>query len=93
MDQEAIFQAGDDLVHLHWVSGMLDHNTLPQHFRGRGMVWTLHDMNPFTGAAITVRTVGATLMHAPPVQCFPICPSPDNPYNSNSSGLGNWAGI
>src|SRR5438876_4759694 len=39
-----------DLYNLHWVAGFLDHRT----FFGRGprgipLVWTLHDMNPFTG--------------------------------------------
>lgn len=37
-----------DLVHLHWVSGFLDWRTF---FSGvdRPWVWTLHDMNTFTG--------------------------------------------
>lgn len=39
-----------DVLHLHWVSGMLDYSKffkrLPQ---GRPIVWTLHDMHAFTG--------------------------------------------
>jgi len=39
-----------DILHLHWVSGMLDYSKfferLPQ---DRPIVWTLHDMHPFTG--------------------------------------------
>ena len=37
-----------DLYHLHWVSGFLD---LPSFFEklDKPVVWTLHDMNPFTG--------------------------------------------
>lgn len=39
-----------DILHLHWVAGMLDYSQfferLPQ---DRPIVWTLHDMHPFTG--------------------------------------------
>lgn len=39
-----------DVVHLHWISGFLD---FPSFFAGipdgTPVVWTLHDMNPFTG--------------------------------------------
>jgi glycosyltransferase involved in cell wall biosynthesis len=39
-----------DLVHLHWVAGFVDHRaflgSLPP---GLPVVWTLHDMNAFTG--------------------------------------------
>ncbi len=39
-----------DVIHLHWVRGFLDHEAF---FAGRprnaALVWTLHDMNPFTG--------------------------------------------
>ena len=38
------------VAHLHWVAGLIDHPTffgsLPQ---GHPVVWTLRDMNPFTG--------------------------------------------
>ena len=43
-------QQGDDLVHLHWTPGVLSLETINQLARsGRGCVWTLHDMWPFTG--------------------------------------------
>ena len=39
-----------DLIHLHWVAGFVDYGTffrlLP---KSTPLVWTLHDMNPFTG--------------------------------------------
>lgn len=39
-----------DLLHLHWVAGFVDYRRffgkLPE---GVPVVWTLHDMNPFTG--------------------------------------------
>jgi glycosyltransferase involved in cell wall biosynthesis len=38
-----------DVVHLHWVAGFVDHRTFFQQNRHRKFVWTLHDMNPFTG--------------------------------------------
>lgn len=41
--------AGADIIHLHWVAGILDYNKMVQALRGKHIVWTLHDMNPFTG--------------------------------------------
>jgi glycosyltransferase involved in cell wall biosynthesis len=39
-----------DIVNLHWISGFIDYrsffSSLPEQTR---IVWTLHDMNPFTG--------------------------------------------
>lgn len=40
-----------DIYHLHWITNFLD---VPELFkvlnkRGKPVVWTLHDMNPFTG--------------------------------------------
>jgi glycosyltransferase involved in cell wall biosynthesis len=37
-----------DIVNLHWISGLID---IPTFFRNMPLpvVWTLHDMNPFTG--------------------------------------------
>jgi tetratricopeptide (TPR) repeat protein/glycosyltransferase involved in cell wall biosynthesis len=34
---------------LHWVAGALDYPNAPLALRGKKIVWTLHDMNPFTG--------------------------------------------
>jgi glycosyltransferase involved in cell wall biosynthesis len=39
-----------DLYNLHWVAGLLDYRTFFDRLpRGIPLVWTLHDMNPFTG--------------------------------------------
>ena len=39
-----------DLVNLHWVAGFVDyHGFFTQLSRSIPIVWTLHDMNPFTG--------------------------------------------
>ncbi len=38
-----------DIIHWHWVAGMLDYARAPQVFKGKRLIWTLHDMNPFTG--------------------------------------------
>ena len=38
-----------DIVHFHWVSGMVNHSELNRMLNGKPAVWTLHDMNPFTG--------------------------------------------
>jgi glycosyltransferase involved in cell wall biosynthesis len=39
-----------DVIHLHWVAGFLDYQDFFSHVpTDRPIVWTLHDMNPFTG--------------------------------------------
>jgi glycosyltransferase involved in cell wall biosynthesis len=43
-------QMSDDIVHLHWTPGVLSNKTISLLAKnGRGCVWTLHDMWPFTG--------------------------------------------
>jgi glycosyltransferase involved in cell wall biosynthesis len=43
--------AGCDLVHLHWVSQIIDyHSFFASVPRAMPIVWTLHDMQPITGA-------------------------------------------
>ncbi|GHS93364.1 hypothetical protein FACS1894139_02900 [Planctomycetales bacterium] len=37
------------LVHLHWVAGLVGFPQAREVFAGKKLVWTLHDMNPFTG--------------------------------------------
>ena len=38
------------IIHLHWVSGLMDHKRVRSLLdSGRKVVWTLHDMAPFTG--------------------------------------------
>ena len=36
-----------DIIHLHWVSGFFDYSFFNKNTKP--VVWTLHDMNPFTG--------------------------------------------
>lgn len=38
-----------DIIHMHWVTGMLDFENIQQIVGDRPVIWTLHDMNPFTG--------------------------------------------
>jgi glycosyltransferase involved in cell wall biosynthesis len=39
-----------DIINLHWISGFIDYNSFFRQFSNRiPIVWTLHDMNPFTG--------------------------------------------
>jgi glycosyltransferase involved in cell wall biosynthesis len=40
---------GADVVHLHWVSGVLDFGKMAQVLGDTPVVWTLADMNAFTG--------------------------------------------
>jgi glycosyltransferase involved in cell wall biosynthesis len=37
-----------DVINLHWVAGFVDYSLLPK-LAQKPIVWTLHDMNPFTG--------------------------------------------
>jgi glycosyltransferase involved in cell wall biosynthesis len=37
------------VIHLHWVTGFVDHGAFFERNAHRKFVWTLHDMNPFTG--------------------------------------------
>lgn len=41
--------AQSDIVHFHWVVGMLDFPHMEEIIGDRPVIWTLHDMNPFTG--------------------------------------------
>jgi glycosyltransferase involved in cell wall biosynthesis len=38
-----------DILHLHWIAYFVDQKSFFMSVRGRPIVWTLHDMNPFTG--------------------------------------------
>lgn len=37
-----------DIIHLHWVAGMIDYSSFFRNNK-KPVVWTLHDMNPFKG--------------------------------------------
>jgi glycosyltransferase involved in cell wall biosynthesis len=47
MPEDVIARA--DIVHLHWAQGVLFSPRLFMQLCGKKIVWTLHDMNPFTG--------------------------------------------
>ncbi len=38
-----------DIIHLHWVAGMVNYMEFFPKVTDKHIVWTLHDMNPFTG--------------------------------------------
>lgn len=38
-----------DIINLHWVAGTVDWSSAPLGIGGKTIIWTLHDMNPFTG--------------------------------------------
>ena len=38
-----------DILHLHWIANFLALPSSPAVLKGRPIVWTLHDMRPFTG--------------------------------------------
>lgn len=38
-----------DIVHLHWIAGLVDYEEMAIALSGKKIVWTPHDMNPFTG--------------------------------------------
>jgi glycosyltransferase involved in cell wall biosynthesis len=40
----------ESIIHLHWMPGVMNHQSVRTLLdSGRKVVWTLHDMNPFTG--------------------------------------------
>jgi glycosyltransferase involved in cell wall biosynthesis len=39
-----------DVIHIHWPNGFIDLEWLASRTRNKTVVWTLHDMNAFTGA-------------------------------------------
>ncbi|MBP5232738.1 MAG: hypothetical protein J6333_04970 [Planctomycetes bacterium] len=52
-DLDLVKNAG--LVNLHWCAGMLPWPAAGANLRGKPLVWTLHDKNPFTGGCHCVR--------------------------------------
>ena len=48
VDRHDLFKWAD-IIHLHWVPGMLDYAKPLSNVGRKAIVWTLHDMNPFTG--------------------------------------------
>lgn len=48
MEQHPLVKAAD-IIHLHWVCKNLNYPTFFRTVMGKPIVWTLHDMAPFTG--------------------------------------------
>lgn len=38
-----------DIIHLHWVAYFLDYQNFFGKLKNKKIIWTMHDMNPFTG--------------------------------------------
>ena len=38
-----------DIINMHWVAGIVDYPKMADAFGNKQIVWTLHDMNAFTG--------------------------------------------
>lgn len=38
-----------DIIHMHWIVGMLDYDNIDIAIGNKPVIWTLADMNPFTG--------------------------------------------
>jgi glycosyltransferase involved in cell wall biosynthesis len=49
MKQLKSFLDDADILHFHWVAGMLNYGGLPAAIGDKPIVWTTADMNPFTG--------------------------------------------
>lgn len=44
------FVKESDIIHLHWVANFFDYGSLKnENLKNKKIVWTLHDMQPFTG--------------------------------------------
>ncbi len=43
------FLDDSDILHFHWISGFCEPSLSVDFLRGKKIVWTLHDMNAFTG--------------------------------------------
>jgi glycosyltransferase involved in cell wall biosynthesis len=53
-----------DILHLHWVAKFVDYEMfLPGAAKSAPLVWTLHDMNPFTGGCHYDESCGRHLLH------------------------------
>lgn len=51
IDISSKFNAFDesDILHLHWISNFIPYELFFRRYTEKKFVWTLHDMNPFTG--------------------------------------------
>ena len=71
-----------DIINVHWVAGLFDSTIMPQLLRGKKVVWTLHDMNPFTGGC---HYAGECIRYR---DCCGVCPqlASDDPEDLSFSG-------
>ena len=70
-----------DILNLHWVAGLFDSSVMPRILVGKKVVWTLHDMNPFTGGC---HYAGDCLKYCGNCGACPQLAS-DNPYDLSFS--------
>ena len=66
-----------DIIHLHWIAYFVDGPNFFPSIKGTSVVWTLHDMNPFTGGC---HYVGDCRKYES--QCG-ACPQLGSPYESD----------
>ena len=69
-----------DVFHLHWINGFVDHAAFFEHNRTRRFVWTLHDMNPFTGGCH--HSAGCMNFRAECRQCPQLAGTADPDYSA-----------
>lgn len=48
IDKHPLFKESN-IINLHWVAKFLDYPTFFKNCKGKKLIWTLHDMNAFTG--------------------------------------------
>jgi glycosyltransferase involved in cell wall biosynthesis len=69
---EELVQAHDGIIHLHWLNGILETKNLVNYaLNGKKMVWTIHDMAPFTGGchySVHCRNFEKTCANCPAVR-------------------------
>ena len=69
-----------DIINLHWTSGFLDYSTFFND-KSKKIVWTLHDLNPFTGGchyAETCTGFEMSCLHCPQL------------LNTSDDNISNW---
>jgi glycosyltransferase involved in cell wall biosynthesis len=72
-----------DILHLHWIAGFLDYTVFfRESKRSLPIVWTLHDMNPFTGGCHY--DAGCGKYHEHCGACPEIASSEENDFSAQS---------
>jgi glycosyltransferase involved in cell wall biosynthesis len=79
-----------DVVNLHWVADLLDYRTLPGLAQRAPIVWTLHDMNPFTGGC---HYSGACTGYTQACGSCPQLRTPGGPNDRTRRSLGRKRGV